>query len=256
MAGTGATTVKYQLTRIPNDKKYNVQIRAKNANGESGASNTANVYVPAQPPATITSLTASKVDGNPDAIKVTWDDPEDDSITAYWYRYWQTDHPWSAWTSISGATATTTSFMLDDLTLQRAYFFQVRSRNPKEYSDPSNEAKLALGTKPAQLTGLTATAGERSVTITWDDPNDSSIRSYQFRLRLGDSSDWRKWRDMQDHSPTTFSYTIKAPKVGTVYHVQIRAHNPVGISRKSAEASATPTAPSEGGVGERNIREH
>ena len=66
------------------------------------------------------------------------------------------------------------------LTNDQEYAFRVRSVNAAGNS-PTAETRRATPrlAKPARPTGLTARAGDRRVTLSWDDPRDSSIDGYQ-----------------------------------------------------------------------------
>ena len=66
------------------------------------------------------------------------------------------------------------------LTNDQEYAFRVRSVNAAGNS-PTAETRRATPrlAKPARPTGLTARAGDRRVTLSWDDPRDSSIGGYQ-----------------------------------------------------------------------------
>ena len=80
-------------------------------------------------------------------------------------------------------------------------------------------------TKPAVPTGMTATAGDRQVTLTWDDPNDASITKYQVwhrpqAQRTGGSG----WVDVPGGG-TARSYTVTGLTNGTEYQFWLRAVN-------------------------------
>ena len=244
IAGSDANTVKHTLTQLTNFHNYRIEIRSKNAQGTSDASDIIRVWVPAQPPPPVTTLAASKVDGNADAVKLIWDNPDDPTISKYEVRYLRHNQGWNEWTAISGATATTVSHTVDGLALQYIYSFQIRAHNTdadKGPGDPSNEAKIALGNVPARPTGFTATPGNGQVTLNWTNPNDTSITHYQFRFKIGDSR-WKYWKDIPDSGSSTVTFTRARLANGTTHQFQVRAVNPVGISRPSERLSAVPTA--------------
>ena len=61
---------------------------------------------------------------------LTWDDPGDTTITGYKYR--QSDgggSNWTDWAEISGSGATTTSHVLEALTIGTTYTFEIRAVN-------------------------------------------------------------------------------------------------------------------------------
>ena len=99
----------------------------------------------------------------------------------------------------------------------------------------------APAAKPAKPTGLTATAGNAKVDLSWTDPSDSSITKYQVRQKEG-SNRWGSWTDIPSSSATTTSYAVTGLKNGTAYRFRIRAVNAAGEGPQSAVAEATPAA--------------
>ena len=105
-------------------------------------------------------------------------------------------------------------------------------------------------TKPAKPTGLTATAGDKQVALSWTDPSDSGITGYQVQRKAG-SAAWGSWTDIPSSSATTTSYTVTGLTNGTAYRFRIRAVNAGGEGPQSAVAGpATPasTTPTPGAV--------
>ena len=99
----------------------------------------------------------------------------------------------------------------------------------------------APAAKPAKPTGLTATAGDKQVALSWTDPSDSSITKYQVRQKEG-SNRWGSWTNIPSSSATTTSYAVTGLKNGTAYRFRIRAVNAAGEGPQSAVAEATPAA--------------
>ena len=93
----------------------------------------------AAPPGAPNGLMATPGDGT---IALTWDDPNDLSITGYQFRVHADREPdWREWRSISGSTRETTDHRLD-LTNGVLYRVQVRARNSAGAGEPS-EASAA-----------------------------------------------------------------------------------------------------------------
>ena len=64
------------------------------------------------------------------------------------------------------------------------YDFRVRARNAVGASEPSASATATpVPPPPAQPTGLTATAGDGQVALSWADPADTTITGYEYELR-------------------------------------------------------------------------
>ncbi len=104
----------------------------------------------------------------------------------------------------------------------------------------------ATTTKPAKPTGLSATAGNAQVTLSWTDPSDSSITKYQYQQKAGTAA-WGSWTNIPTSAPgetNATSYTVTSLINGTAYRFRIRAVNSAGNSPQSNTAGpATPAVP-------------
>lgn len=90
---------------------------------------------------------------------------------------------------------------------------------------------------PAVPTGLTATAGNRQVSLTWNASPGAS--SYALARSATSGGPYAALA-----SPSTTSYTDSAVIGGTTYYYVVAAVNSAGTSANSAQVSATPTVPS------------
>ena len=100
-----------------------------------------------------------------------------------------------------------------------------------------------VGNKPAAPTGLSASAGDGQVDLSWDDPSDSSITKYQVRLKRG-SAGWGGWAGIDGSDDETTSHTVTGLDNDVEYRFQIRARNANGNSPVSGARRATPTGSS------------
>ena len=112
------------------------------------------------------------------------------------------------------------------------------------------DGTLIDGTTPAKPTGLTATAGNGEVSLSWRDPDNDSITGYQLQRKKGSDS-WSNWTDISNSDAATTSETVTGLDNGAEYSFRIRAKN-TGInngakvdqfSPESDEAKATPMLP-------------
>jgi subtilase family serine protease len=92
---------------------------------------------------------------------------------------------------------------------------------------------------PAAPTGLTATAGNGTVTLTWATSTGAST----YDLYLGTSPSGEGGQPVQT-GLTTASIIVSGLNNGTTYYFKVAAVNAGGASALSAEAQATPTTPS------------
>ena len=80
---------------------------------------------------------------------------------------------------------------------------------------------------PGKPTGFSATGGDAEVSLSWSNPNDTSITKYQVRHKadssFADGDDL--WEDITGSGSGTTSHTVTGLTNGTEYVFQIRAVN-------------------------------
>ena len=96
---------------------------------------------------------------------------------------------------------------------------------------------------PAAPTGLTATAGDQSVALAWNDPADSSITGYEYRTRWAGVA-WGDWKSISAAN----SHTVTGLENGKEYRFKLRAVNAGGVSKPGPQSApwyvaATPQIP-------------
>ena len=100
---------------------------------------------------------------------------------------------------------------------------------------------------PAAPENLTATAGDKEVTLAWSDPNDGTITKYQVRwkasanLPFDDTND--SWDDVTGSSATTTGHTVTGLTNGTAYTFEVRAVNGDGGGAASSVAATPEVVP-------------
>ena len=249
-------------------------MRAVNSGGPSaGAPNAAPWYVvaspsapPPKPPAAPAGLSAT---AGVQSVTLSWNNPSDSSITGYEYNVNHNDTStgnlsgWSRWTAIPGSGASTTSHTLTGLTPGREYRYHVRAVNsagpgtgapnaapwyvvaspsapkPKPTPTPTPAPKP---NPPAAPTGLTATPGNGSVTLDWDDPSDASITRYEYNVNHNDTSTgnlsgWGPWTVIPGAGASTTSHTFTGLTNGKEYRYHLRAVNSGGAGTAAPNAA-------------------
>ena len=234
---------EHTITGLSGDTAYEIEVRTVTVNDISDPV-LVTATTAASAPAAPTGLTAAGGDG---WIDLSWDHPADSSITGYQFREKPTfDDDWWCWSSIWAASAETTSHRVSTLSSGTDYRIQVRARNavgagPAAQASTATAAAASAGTAPAAPAGLTGTGGDQSISLSWDNPGDSSIIEYQFREKTDSETGWRCWRHINKSTAATTSHTLPGITNNVRYRVQIRAINPTGAGPTS-ETSATPTA--------------
>ena len=100
---------------------------------------------------------------------------------------------------------------------------------------------------PAAPTGLSATAGNGQVVLSWSDPDNDSITRYEASYgKVGES--WGAWSAISNSDAETTGHTVTSLDNGSEYRFRIRAVNSAGNSAESAVARATPVVPATAGV--------
>ena len=274
ISGSGASTTSHTFTGLTPGREYRYHVRAVNSGGPSaGAPNAAPWFVsaspsapPPKPPAAPAGLSAS---GGVQSVTLSWNNPSDSSITGYEYNVNHNDTStgnlsgWSRWTAIPGSGASTTSHTLTGLTPGREYRYHVRAVNsagpgtgapnaapwfvsaspsapkPKPTPTPTPAPKP---NPPAAPTGLTATPGNGSVTLSWNDPSDASITRYEYNLNHNDTSTgnlsgWGPWTVIPGAGASTTSHTFTGLTNGKEYRYHLRAVNGGGSGGAAPNAA-------------------
>ena len=98
-------------------------------------------------------------------------------------------------------------------------------------------ATIRVGVLPAAPTGLVATAGDRSIMLSWIDPDDDSITGYEVSTHSG-GEEWGRWLAVAGSGAGTTGHELTGLRDGAAYQVRIRARNGAGAGAPSAPASA------------------
>ena len=245
---SGAATTGYTVTGLANGASIVFQVRAVNTTGNSPASDAATaLLVPAKP----AGVTATPASGS---VTLAWTNPNNATITSWETRSKTGNGDYGAWTTVPNSGAATTG-----VTLTRAnggtYSFEVRAVNATGNGTASDEVTATL--IPAAPAGFSATPGNTEVHLSWTDPGNSSITSWEYR-RNRRRQGWGAWTTIPGSGASTTSHTVLGHDNGDEYLFQIRAVNATGNGDPSPVLSATPQnvtvrlslSPTEHGEGE------
>ena len=139
--------------------------------------------------------------------------------------------------------AETTSAVVRDLTNGVEYAFQVRAVDSYGEGLPSNIARATPMPAPDAPTNFSATGQNASARLAWDDPNDSSIKQYEYRQARRDG-DFSLATPIDGSNAETTSHTVRDLINHLTYRFQIRAVNVFGAGDWSPSLNTTPQAPS------------
>ena len=214
---SGGSTTTSTITNLTNDTSYSIQVAATNAAGDGDWS--------------------SDATGTPGAVALTASTVEDDTATlsianhegSWYYKYTVPTGGTCAEVS-SGTTAS-----LSSLTPGTSYTY-------KAYSDSSCNNELTSATtdadfltKPAQVSGVTVTALNGSLKVSWTAVTSATGYKVQWKSA-------GEYGSTNQATPTGTSHTIPSLTNGTQYSIRVAATNATGDGDWSSDATGTPGA--------------
>ena len=222
-------------------------------NEEALTSGATDAVAAADPPAEPTGLSATVV--SHDTVTITWDDPQDDSITGYVIlRRDRAIHPTGTFVTLAGDTGSTdTTYTDETVEPDKEYVYRIKAINDRgQVSEMSHWRRTDTPSIPVpdKPTGLSAAASHDTVPLAWDDPQDDSITGYVI-LR----------RDREIHPVGTFvtitgdtgsadtTYTDDTVEPDKQYVYRIKAINEHGKVSEISDwvRGFTPAAPAPAG---------
>jgi fibronectin type 3 domain-containing protein len=234
--GEGATPVKTGLTGttltdtgLTNGVTYFYQVTAVSAQGESARSNEASA-MPKQPaPSAPTGLTAT---ARTNQVALSWTA----SAGAASYNLYRSTAAGGEGTTPYKTGLISTSYGDSAVTPGTRYYYMVTAVNASGESARSAEASaIPLPAAPAVPTGLTATAGNTTVSLSWS--AGAGATTYNVKRATVSGGPYTTVASV----PGT-NYTNTGLTNGTTYYYVVSAINAGGESANSAQASATPQA--------------
>ena len=238
----GATIRGYLLTGLTNGTEYHVRVRAcnrdSNGNNRCGDWSEGSAPPAATAPGAVQDLSVTPGDGS---LSVSWAAPSSNGgspITGYKLQHKLASSSWPGTERSLGASIS--SYPLSGLTNGTPYDVRVRACNGNNRCGDWSEGSAEPAGRPGTVQGLSVTAGNGSLTVSWSVPSSnggSSITEYRLQYR-SDSDSWPSG----DGEVVTSPKTIDNLTNGTEYHVRVKACNNAGCGNWE-EDSATPTDP-------------
>jgi fibronectin type 3 domain-containing protein len=228
---TTATSADPGLLR--NGDTYEFKVSAQNAGGEGPACAPIQVVSHGGVPAAPTNLTATAGDGQ---AVLRWTASTTSGVL---YNVYQRDttigQSWQKLPLPTSNTSMTAGYLTDGHT----YEFKVTASNASGDSAASNIASARpMPPVPAAPTGVTATAGDGTVTLRWTASTTPNVYYWiEYRSHGG------SWQRLAYPVPGQTSFTVSYLWNGTTYDFRVRATNISGDSAASNVATATPLPP-------------
>ncbi len=239
---SGATNATYTLTDSEESKAIEVEVSfTDDAGNDESLTSAATAAVagaqPTEPPAKPTGLEATTA--THDSVTLTWDDPDDDSITGYVIlRRIPGVDPQGHFDELVADTGTAATTYTDDtVSAETRYTYRIKAINGAGTSERSRWSHIDVPAAPVpdKPTGLEATESHGQVTLTWDDPGDDSITGYVIlrRVRVNNTGgDFSVLVANTGSAATT--YTDDTVTANTTYTYRIKAINEHGTSERSS----------------------
>ena len=242
------TGTSHTVTGLEEGTEYSVRVRARYHDGDGNVEQSGpwsaalEITVASAPlPAKPTRLSTSP---SHDSVLLSWTDPSDSTVTSYQILRGPDRDNLTVLADNTGSA--TTSYTDDSVEAETTYVYATKARNAHGLSPQSDTVSVttpAAPVLPAKPTGLSTSPSHNSVDLSWTDPGDSSITSYQV-LRGPDKDNLAVLVDNTGNS--SLSYTDSTVAAETSYVYAIKARNSDGLSPESDPVSTTtPAAPVE-----------
>ena len=247
----GATNATYSLAAADEGKAIKVEVTFTDdaGNGEaltSAATNAVATAEPSEPPDKPKGLEATATH---DSVTLTWNDPEDESITGYVIlrRVRVNDQGGDFSVLVADTGSASTTYTDDTVVAETTYTYRIKAINGAGTSERSRWVHIDIPAAPVpdRPTGLSATAAHDSVTLTWNDPGDDSITGYVILRRLPGVDPEGHFDELVSNTGTAeLTHTDDTVAAETRYTYRIKAINEHGVSERSRWYHIdTPAAP-------------
>ena len=248
---SGATNATYTLAAADEGKAVKVEVSfTDDADNDESLTSAATAAVaaaePAEPPDKPRGLEATATH---DSVTLTWDDPQDDSVTGYVIlrRVRENDQGGEFSVLVPDTGSASTTYTDDTVVAETTYTYRIKAINGAGTSERSRWFHIDIPAAPVpdKPTGLSATATHDSVNLTWDDPGDESITGYVVLRRNRDTDAKGHFDELvADTGTADTTYTDDTVEANTNYTYRIKAINQYGASERSRWFHIdTPAAP-------------
>ena len=241
------TTTTHTIPTLTNDTTYTLRVKATNANGDSGWTETTATPLSGPGVASVTVDQASITQTSAD-VAVTVANPQN-AVQVVFVRYRVAGDAWPSAPNLFLATSgsgTAVTFTLSGLTGNTAY--DVAASLDETFASGVKTAAFTTSpTKPGKTRSVdVTTSGNGTLFITWQAPDSdggSAITGYKVQWKSGTQSfggDPSREHTTGDSIP---NYLITGLSNGTEYTVRVIAVNAVGDGPPSDTTTGTPVGP-------------
>ena len=242
------TDPTYRATGLTNATTYHFTVTATDTSGNESPKSEPAHATPTPPedttaPASPGGLTATAGDTT---VDLSWDPVTATDLAGY--LVYRSTSPSGPWTQLTPDPVTDPTYRATGLTNATTYHFTVTATDTSGNESPKSEPAHATPTPPEDTTapaspgGLTATAGDTTVDLSWDPVTATDLAGYLVYRSTSPSGPWTQLTPDPVTDPT---YRATGLTNATTYHFTVTATDTSGNeSPKSEPAHATPTPPS------------
>ena len=248
---SGATSSTYTVAAADEGKAIKVEVSFTDDAGNeetltSEATDAVAAAEPSEPPSKPRGLKATSTH---DSVTLTWNDPEDDSISGYVIlrRVRVNDQGGDFSVLVADTESAATTYTDNEVAASTTYTYRIKAINEAGTSERSRWVHIDTPAPPVpdKPTGLEAAASNGQVVLTWDDPDDDSITGYVILRRLPGVDPEGQFDELvADTGTAATTYTDSSVEAETRYTYRIKAINEHGTSERSRWSHIdTPAAP-------------
>ena len=249
--GSGATTTRHEVGRLPSGQIHRFQVRAVSNAGVGPASDEA-LAGPADPGVTVSTSSLTVEEGGSGEYTVKLNTSPlgrqvvitvagaSGELSAAPATLTFTGTNW-----MEAQTVTVTLAEDGDAQTDAAQTLthSARGGGYDRVDIASVTVTLAENDPPLKPANLRAIAGNGQVMLRWDDPENPDITGWEFAQKTGDGS-YGGFTAISGSDAETTSHTVTGLTDGTRYGFKVRAVSAVGYGAESDEATATAGRPS------------
>ncbi len=236
----GATGSTYTLTDSEESKAIKVQVSfTDDEDNDETLTSAATAAVagvqPTEPPAKPKGLEGT---ASHDSVTLTWDDPQNDSITGYVIlrRVPGVDPEGHFDVLVADTGTAATTYTDNEVAAETRYTYRIKAINGAGTSERSRWSHIDTPAAPVpdKPTGLEATESHGQVVLIWDDPQDDSITGYVILRRVRENDTGGDFSVLiADTGTAATTYTDNTVAASTTYTYRIKAINEHGTSERS-----------------------
>ena len=235
------TTTTHTIPSLTNDTTYTLRVKATNANGDSGWTETTGTPVSGPGVASVTVDQASITKTGAD-VTVTVANPQNE-LQVVFLRYRVAGGSWpSAADQTMSTSGDAITFTLTGLTGNTEY--DVAAFLDSTFASGVKTAAFKTSpTKPGKTRSVSIGNGNGLLPIVWTPPlsdGGSAITGYKVQWKSGSQSFGDSSREHTTTGASVTAYIITGLANGTEYTVRVRATNASGNGPWSAQAKGTP----------------